>query len=87
MSKERDYFLGLPSSDLQSMRLVEATYAHATAMSRALLSKLPSTDGGRLLDHPAACEFWTAHSDRAFVVSMAALIPELDGAWLDGVGR
>ena len=69
------------------MLCVEATYADDTAMSQALLLSLADHPGTKLFSSPLEVKFWTELPDRAFVVSFAALIPELDGTWLDGVGR
>ena len=65
MGTGRDYFMGLPTPDLMGMRQVEAKYAHAFAMGRALLQQLKGSSGQPLLQRAIACEFWTLHSDRA----------------------
>ena len=59
----RDYFLPLPTEDLQGTCGKRARYSDASYFSRALLGTLPGDDGERLL-HPASRLFWTEHSDR-----------------------
>ena len=86
LSHKRDYFLGLPTADLSSMRMLEARYADGVAMSRALLTSL-STESKPLIAHNAVLTFWTEHSDRAFLPSMAGAIPESDDGCIRDVGR
>ena len=47
--QRRDYFLGLPSAQLDGMRLAEAKYTDAVAMSRALLRHVRDSTGCPLL--------------------------------------
>ena len=60
----RDYFLPLPSHDLQGCLQERALYTDSAGFSRALFGTLRRHDGQALLS-PAACRFWTEHSDRA----------------------
>ena len=57
MGASLDYFMGLPTPDLMGMRQVEAKYAHAVAMDRALLQQLKNSSDQPLLHHAVACEF------------------------------
>ena len=84
---KRDYFLGLPTADLGSMRLLEARYADGVAMSRALLGGLVDEKGSNLLLSPRAGDFWTGHSDRAFLPSVGGAIASINQSWLNDVGR
>ena len=77
---------GLPTADLSSMRLLEARYADGVAMSRALLKSL-RYDAKPLIAHDAVLTFWTEHSDRAFLPSMAGAMPEIDDGWIRDIGR
>ena len=79
--------MGLPTPDLMGMRQVEAKYAHAVAMDRALLQQLKGSSGQPLLQHAVACEFWTLHSDRASLPSFAACLNEVPPEWIEDLGR
>ena len=83
----RDYFMGLPTPDLMVMRQIEAKYAHWVAMDRALPMQLKSSSGDTLLQHSVACEFWTLHSDRASLPSLAACLSEVPPGWIEDLGR
>ena len=69
------------------MRCIEARYADSAAMSLALLASLRFPSGEALFADPAAARYWTEHSDRASVISIAATMPDVDAAWLDDLGR
>ena len=62
----RDCFLGLPATDMRTMRLIEARFADAAAMDHALLASLRTAASEPLFHVPSAIRFWTAHADRAF---------------------
>ena len=69
------------------MREIEAKSADGCAMSGALLARLKSPDGSKLLKLHGASLFWSEHSDRAKFVSLAACLEEVPSDWLDEVGR
>ena len=71
---DRDYILGLPSPDLETMRLVEATYSHSTAVSRSLLSRLRDETGSLVFSSPVSVEYW-------------ACLREVPPEWIDELGR
>ena len=52
-----------------------------------LWADLPTEKGESLLHTPHGGDFWTEHSDRAFVTSAGGAISEINQAWLDDVGR
>ena len=56
-------------------------------MSRALFNGLTDRRGKKLLEAPHGEEFWTEHSGRAFVTSIAGAIPSVNQSWLKDVGR
>ena len=68
----RDYFLVLPSADLQHWSLNEASYADVLAMSRSVVLRLMGADGEPLLTTAGAEQFWTEQGDRATLISLAA---------------
>ena len=78
---ERDYFLPMPSADMQSVAPLEARYMDASAMSRALLSDyaMPSAEGEslKLLLMPGLAGFWSEHSPRHNVPSWAATVLDI----------
>ena len=77
---DRDFFLVLPGLDRDFTLRIEATYADAMAMSRALFTSLSAFEmvegkvvkknGERLMD-PATIPFWTEHSPRPTLPSCA----------------
>ena len=70
---KRDFFLPLPTKDLQGVCGKKARYSDAAGFSRALLGSLRAPDGSALL-LPEALSFWTEHSDRSGVDSWAAAL-------------
>ena len=65
MLTERQYFLVLPSADLEGYAPLAATYADATAMTRALTARLDSSllrpsDKGALI-REECISYWTEH--------------------------
>ena len=83
----RDYFMGLPTPDLEGTRQVEAKCSHAVALDRALLSHMKLASGSEWLQHSVACELWTLHSDRASLPSLAACLSEVPPEWIEDFGR
>ena len=83
----RDFFLGLPTPDLAGMRNIEARYPDAQAMSKALMCRCTQPDGSPIFFVAGSWNYWSEHSDRAFLTSVAACIPEVASDWLDNVGR
>ena len=79
--------MGLPSADRSAMRCIEARYSDSAAMSLARLASLRHHDGRPLLYEPIAGSFWSEHSDRGSVISIAATMPNIDSTWLDELGR
>ena len=45
---DRDFFMGLPTDNLASMKAIEAKYVDGLAMGRALFSRLKAPDGAHL---------------------------------------
>ena len=84
---DRDYFLGVPLPDLSDMRLVEARYSDGVALTRALLSRALSAQGGPMVLTAEVLTFWTEHSPRACMPSWAACLVQFDKSWLDLLGR
>ena len=84
---DRDYFLGLPSDDMSSMRPVEAKYVDGLAMSRALLASLPGPDGKERLLSPGLERFWSEHSERATLPSWVSMLACFPADWIDLLGR
>ncbi len=82
----RDFFVGVPCDDLQGMRPIEARYADGLGMGRALLARLVSASGERLL-LPGVERFWTEHSDRATLPSLATTLSSFPSDWIDTLGR
>ena len=85
-SPGRDYFVGLPSEDLQRMRDVEAKYPDGLAMGRALLREVRSGDGEVLLT-PGVEQFWSEHSERATLPSWVGCVESFPADWIDSLGR
>ena len=71
----RDYFLVLPTPDLQSWTLHEASHADALAMSRSVVLRLRGADGEPLVTSAGAD--WTEQGDRATLISLAACLPTI----------
>lgn len=81
---ERDYFLPEPSDDWQGTKRKMLSYSYASGLSRQLLSSLGRpvedevTGQWKETDHkllpPPAAFFWTEHSERHWLVSVAAAI-------------
>ena len=84
--KERDYFLGLPRSDLETMRNIEAKYSDGAAMSSAILRALKDSTGQPLLA-PEAITFWSEHSERACLPSWTVPCLSFPQEWVDILGK
>ena len=70
----RDYFLPLPSVDLQGVVRTKAAYSDAAAFHRSVLAALVDTDGSALL-LPGAVAFWQRlHGERAGLSSWCATL-------------
>jgi len=93
--QKRDFFLALPTSDRQGVRLIEATYADSMAMSRVLLASFSaaSLSDGCLekrdapLFSQSALDFWTEHSARSSLPSWIACLAVFPSEWPDLLGR
>ena len=72
LNMQRDFFLGVPTPDLSSMRVLEAKYSDGQAMSRALLKSLTDEKGEPLLTLHVAGHVGSEQSGRATLVSLAA---------------
>ena len=93
---DRDFFLALPNADKSGLIKVEAKYADAAAMSRALLCSLRrfrvhdlgsiALVEGMLVD-PYLGSYWSEHSARATLPSWAACLSAVPDAWIDSLGR
>ena len=83
----RDYFLMLPTPDLNGVVPAEARYADAVAMSRAVLTKLRRPDGGPLLVDDRLASFWTEHSERATLPSWCGTLAKFPEDWIAVLGR
>ena len=83
----RDYFLGLPTPDLQRWNLHEAADADALAMSRSVVLRLRGADGEPLVTSARAEHFWTEQGDRATLISLAACLSSIREEWLSELGR
>ena len=70
---KRDYFLPLPTLDLQGTCQKRARYSDAVGFSKSLFATLKAPDGSRLLC-TEALSFWTEHSDRAGADSWLAAL-------------
>ena len=83
----RDFFLGIPTADLQGMRTIEAKYTDGLAIGRAVLLSI-AVEGSRepLLVEDAA-RFWSEHSARSTLPSLATLCGSFPPEWLDLLGR
>ena len=80
---ERDYFLPVPAEDLKGFKKKAADYATMSCLTKITMSRLEIpvrnskgawTKSGMLLFQKAATLFWTEHSDRHFVPSVAAAL-------------
>ena len=84
---DRDYFLGLPSHDRTEMRAIEATYPDSQAMSHALLLSLRDSRDQPLFKLPNAHKFWTEHSDKCSIPSLAGCLDQINVDWINDLGR
>ena len=82
----RDFFVGLPSEDLQEMRPIEAKYSDGLAMGRALLAMVTDEDGVRLVAQGAE-RYWSEHSERATLPSWVTSVAKFPADWVDCLGR
>ena len=64
----RDFCLGRPSTDLQSMRCIEACVADFAAMGHVLTQGLVDESGTKLFVSLAATKFGLEHSVRPFLI-------------------
>ena len=83
----RDDFLCGPAPGLNDARLTEPAYPDAVAMGKALLHRLKDDANRQLVVHEAVLNFWSQHSDRASLPSMAACLSEVLTEWVDELGR
>ena len=96
MNFERDFFLPLPAADFSGCRRGMASYSHVVSLSKQLWRclRFPTLSEGQwvfsdtfLFASPDAVSFWTAHSERNWLVSIlaAAGVPheqrEFIGRW------
>ena len=90
MLSERDYFLDLPDSTLESSLPLAASYSDASGMSRALLLRMDGPDcrrGGKgplVLDEAAS--FWTEHSPRHNLPSWVGALMQVPEEWFNHLG-
>lgn len=91
----RDYFLPLPSKDLQSPVQRLATYSSASALGRKLLLELKQPmlrPSGLWVEGPYSLlvepgeKFFTEHSERHFMASVTAVL-NVEAGKRDAVGR
>ena len=81
---ERDYFLGPPNEDFSAPRKRPIDYIETDALNKRLLKELWTpvydesskrwSDSGRRLIEDELEKFWTEHSERSYVNSMAACL-------------
>ena len=96
MNFGRDFFLPLPAADFSGCRRGMASYSHVVSLSKQLWRclRFPTLSEGQwvfsdtfLFASPDAVSFWTAHSERNWLVSIlaAAGVPreqrEFIGRW------
>ena len=75
MSSERDFFVALPSPNLEDLTAKPATYENRSAMTKALGLKLGvGKPEGPTLIAASAVSFWSEHSPRSTLPGMAAVL-------------
>ena len=76
--KDRQHFIVLPTADMDDVTNLNATPADTAALTRAILYVAGLTEDESEVRDPAmialASRFWTEHSARASLVSMARAI-------------
>lgn len=87
---ERSYVLCLPTADLSATISLEASYADASAMSRALLSRLNSQQLRLCASQPLllkeALGYWTEYSGRHDIPSWVASLMNVPDDWVSSLG-
>ena len=93
---DRDFFLLLPDATREATLRIEATYADAMAMNRAMFASMSvikvaegeivEKDCERLMD-PATIPFWTEHSPRPTLPSWVNCLGVFPSDWPELLGR
>ena len=81
----RDYFLPLPTPDLEGVRRAPMKHSDGITMTRRLLYELTDQQGNKLLES-ALVTYWSEHGDRAQAVTWAACLGK-DQTVLNYLGR